>query len=109
MTADEFKKLDLLERLKVQNICIDISTANSLYEHAKAFNETELFLNAFVGALSTERTSKEKNIYTTYFNELNAKAYHKQVCQSLGGQKSKRTKAKAKPKQTDIEIIPQTT
>lgn len=107
MTADEFKKLDLLERLKVQNICIDISTANSLYEHAKEFKETDLFLNAFVGALSSERTSKEKNIYTTYFNELNAKAYSKQVSQSLGGQKSKRTKTK--PKQTDTETILQTT
>lgn len=104
MNADDFKKLDLLERLKVQTICIDISTANSLYEHAKAFKETDLFFNAFAGALSTERTSNEKNIYTTYFNEINAKAYSKQKGQSTGGQKSKRTKAKPKNNQDDINM-----
>lgn len=105
MTADEFKKLDLLERLKIQTICIDIATANSLYEHAKEFKETDLFLKAFAGALSTERTSKEKNIYTTYFNALNAKAYFKQVSQSMGGKKSKRTKSKTKLNGTETELL----
>lgn len=101
MTVDEFEKIDLLERLKVQCLTVDIATAHQLYEHAKTVKEEHLFFAAFAGAISTERTSKTKNIYTTYFNELNAKAYAKQRGQSIGGQKSKRTKAK--PKQDSDE------
>jgi len=104
MNAEDFKKLDFLERLKVQTICIDIATANSLYEHAKAVKEENLFFSAFAGAISIDRTSKEKNIYTTYFNDINAKAYSKQKGQSIGGQKSKRTKAKPKNNQDDISM-----
>jgi len=96
MTADEFKKLDILERLKVQSLTIDVSTAYSLYDYAKNKNEEKLFFAAFVGALSTERTASENNIYTQYFNGLNAKAYTKQKGQSDGGKNGKRSKAKHK-------------
>ena len=104
MTVDEFKKLDFLERLKVQNICIDIATAYSLYEHAKAQKETELFFNAFIGAISKERTSDKNDIYAQYFNELNVKAYTKQKGQSIGGQKSKRTTAKPKANKDAVNM-----
>lgn len=104
MTAEEFKKLDILERLKVQTICIDIATANSLYEYSKAKKEENLFFAAFAGAISTERTSKEKNVYTTYFNDINAKAYTKQKGQSIGGKKSKRAAAKPKTNPDDINM-----
>lgn len=104
MNAEDFKKLDFLERLKVQTICIDIATANSLYEHAKAVKEENLFFAAFAGAISIDRTAKEKNIYTTYFNDINAKAYTKQRGQSIGGKKSKRTAAKTKPNPDDINM-----
>lgn len=101
MTIEEFEKLDLLERLKIQCITIDIATAQQLYTHAKEFKEESLFFAAFVGAISTERISKKKDMYTQYFNGLNIKAYAKQRGQSIGGQKSKRTKAK--PKETEDE------
>lgn len=106
MTTEEFKKLELLERLKVQFLQVDIATANSLLEHARTLNEEHLFFSAFAGAISTERTAKEKNIYTQYFNELNVKAYAKQKGQSEGGQKSHRTRNKPKnnPEETNLEI-----
>lgn len=106
MTSEEFKKLELLERLKVQFLQIDIPTANSLLEHAKSLGEENLFYSAFAGAISTERTAKEKNIYTQYFNDLNAKAYTKQKGQSEGGQKSHRTrnKPKSNPEETNLDI-----
>ena len=104
MNAEDFKKLDFLERLKVQTICIDIATANSLYEHAKAVKEENLFFSAFAGAISIDRTSKEENIYTTYFNEINAKAYNKQKGQSMGGQRSKRTAAKIKNNKDEMKM-----
>lgn len=104
MTSEEFEKLDILERLKIQTICIDISTANSLYENAKAHNEEKLFFSAFVGAISKDRTSKEKNVYTRYFNDINIKAYNKQKGQSIGGKKSKRTAAKPKANKNDNSL-----
>lgn len=106
MTIDEFKKLDFLERLKIKSICIDIDTANSLYEHAKAMNEENLFFSAFVGAISKDRTSDEQNVYSTYFNTINAKAYTKQLGQSKGGQKGKRGKAKPKKDLNGLDFKP---
>lgn len=96
MDANEFKELNLLERLKVQNISIDHSTAFNLYLYAKSMNEEEKFYNAFVKAISNERISPENNIYSEYFNGLNAKSYSKQLGQSMGGKISKRSKAKPK-------------
>ena len=104
MTAEEFKKLDFLERLKVQGIYLDFATANSLLEHAKAMKEENLFLEAFAGAIGKDRTSDKKNIYSQYFNELNAKAYTKQKGQSIGGKKSKRAAAKPKTNPDDINM-----
>lgn len=105
MTADEYKNLELLERLKVQTMSIDISTANSLYEHAKANNEEKLFFLAFVGAISKDRKTDEKNIYSQFFNEINAKAYTKQLGQSQGGKKSKRTKNKPKNSENENRLV----
>ena len=101
MTADEFKELDILERLKVQSLPIDHATAFNLFLHAQAMKEENLFYAAFVGAISNERTSHEKNIYTQYFNEMNAKAYTKQLGQSMGGKNGKRSKAKPKAASKD--------
>lgn len=104
MTADEFKKLDILERLKVKTICLEISDVHDLHEYAKDHNEENLFFSAFVGAISKDRTSKENNTYTRYFNDINAKAYNKQKGQSIGGKKSKRTAAKPKENKNDVSM-----
>ena len=101
MTADDFIKLDILERLKVQCLPIDHATAFNLYLHAQAMKEENLFYAAFVGAISNERTSHDKNIYTQYFNEVNAKAYTKQLGQSMGGKNGKRSRAKPKTTSKD--------
>ena len=105
MTPDEFEKLDILERLKVKILPIDHETAFSLYLHAKTMKEESLFFAAFVGAISNERTSPEKNIYAQYFNGINAKAYTKQLGQSMGGKNGKRSKAKPKTNKSDTELL----
>lgn len=104
MNAEEFKKLEFLERLKVQTISLEIETTRSLLEHAEALKEENLFYSAFKAAISSNRTSNEKNIYTTYFNEVNARAYTKQIGQSIGGKKSKRTAAKNKQQKDEINM-----
>jgi len=105
MTGDEFKKLDLLERLKVQTISFDISTAYSLYENAKTQNEESLFFDAFVCAIGKDRISDKKNIYSQFFNEVNAIAYIKKQGQSEGGKKSKRTRNKPKRNKDQINLL----
>ena len=77
MNIEEFKELDIIEHLKVQTISIDIPTAYSLLEYAKARKEENLFFSAFAGAISHDRTSKENNCYTRYFND-----YHKSIQQT---------------------------
>lgn len=104
MNIEEFKELDIIEHLKVQTISIDIPTAYSLLEYAKARKEENLFFSAFAGAISHDRTSKENNCYTRYFNDIIIKAYNKQIGQSMGGKKSKRTAAKPKANQSEINL-----
>ena len=106
MPIEDFKKLSILERLKVQYIQIDHATAFNLYLYAKNMKEENLFFSAFIGALSNERISTEDNIYTQYFNGLNAEAYDRKQAQSKGGKNGKRSKAKPKttPNETKLDI-----
>lgn len=104
MNIEDFKKLSLLERLKVQGLYLDFATANSLLENAKARHEENLFLEALAGAIGKDRYNDKKDIYSQYFNELNIKSYTKQKGQSMGGKKSKRTAAKPKNNPDDINM-----
>lgn len=105
MTIEEFKsEKNFLERQKIKVLCIDIETAKNLFELAKEKRQLDKFYNAFESAIGKNRYSNETDIYSTFFNEQNFKAYSKQLGQSQGGKKSKRTAAKPKTATNETEI-----
>ena len=85
-----FDSLDILDRINVKNIVVNLEEECNLLRYAETKGEEKLYYSAYKTALQPSNVFSEKNIYTKHFNDLLVKSHLKYLAQSKGGQNGKR-------------------
>lgn len=89
-TNYNFDSLDILDRINVKKIVVNLEEEYNLLRYAETKGEEKLYYSAYKTALQPSNVFSEKNPYTKHFNDLLVKSHLKYLAQSKGGQNGKR-------------------